>query len=67
MAAPPPLAWDVDFTPPPSYAVSLRVPVGVLKGLVAAAAEGGAGAGIGPTLAVQVPASAAAPPGSAVS
>ena len=70
MAAPaPPLAWDVDFTPAPAFAVSLRLPVGVLQGLVAeaaaAAAERRAGVA-GPTLAVVVPAAADGPPGSAV-
>jgi hypothetical protein len=47
-------AWDVDWTPAPAYAVSLRLPAGVLADIVAEAAKGG-GAGGAPTLAVQLP------------
>lgn len=38
-----PRAWDVDFTNPPAYAVSLRLPVSVLAGMLARQAAGGQG------------------------
>ena len=60
-----PIAWDVDFGPPPALAVSLRLPRAALEELAAAAAQGKGGADAGPTLAVDLPAQQAV--GTAVS